>query len=294
MDIVIEGMGADAFAESLAIKNIWVKPNAVRINGADDVLTQDLLERGTKLGFDVNCVPDGLSIKNFGILTLDMDSTLIELECIDDIAWQCGVGEEVARMTEIAMQGHMPFAEYLRERVKLFKGAPAHYMDVTATHAKLMPGAVELINFAKAHGLKTYILSGGFDAIAKVVCEKLGMTGYLCNHLIMKDGYFTGETTGPGGGEILDAAGKRRALDMLCAAARGSSPRPPRLRDRKLRKAVPMMRRPLRLLCPNRISQKQESAACAAQRLRLLMRPDPASTCPNLTPRQRSLMQSLH
>lgn len=216
MDIVIEGMGADAFAESLAIKNIWVKPNAVRINGADDVLTQDLLERGTKLGFDVNCVPDGLSIKNFGILTLDMDSTLIELECIDDIAWQCGVGEEVARMTEIAMQGHMPFAEYLRERVKLFKGAPAHYMDVTATHAKLMPGAVELINFAKVHGLKTYILSGGFDAIAKVVCEKLGMTGYLCNHLIMKDGYFTGETTGPGGGEILDAAGKRRALDMLC------------------------------------------------------------------------------
>ena len=110
----------------------------------------------------------------------------------------------------------MPFAEYLRERVKLFKGHPARYVEVTASHAKLMPGAMELINFAKDHGLKTYILSGGFDTIAKVVCEELGMTGYLCNRLIEKDGVLTGETTGPGGGEILDADGKRRALDMLC------------------------------------------------------------------------------
>lgn len=216
MDIVIQGTGAEAFAQKLSLKNIWIKPDAVRINKADSTLTQELMEQATKQGFDVNCVPDNLSIKNFGLLALDMDSTLIELECIDDIAWQCGVGEEVARMTEFAMQGHMPFAEYLRERVKLFKDHPAQYVDVTATHAKLMPGAVELINFAKNHGLKTYILSGGFDTIAKVVCEKLGMTGYLCNQLIAKDGKLTGETTGPGGGEILDAAGKRRALDMLC------------------------------------------------------------------------------
>lgn len=216
MDIIIEGTGADAFAEKLAIKGIWLKPNALRINGVDDALTQKLVNQATKLGFDVNCVPNGLSIKNFGLLALDMDSTLIELECIDDIAWQCGVGEEVARMTEIAMQGHMPFSDYLRERVKLFKGAPAHYIEVTASHAKLMPGAASLINFAKKHELKTYILSGGFDSIAKVVCEKLAMTGYLCNHLIIKDEKFTGETCGPGGGEILDAAGKRRALDMLC------------------------------------------------------------------------------
>ena len=183
MDIVIQGEGAGAFAHQLTIKNIWVKENAVRINGADDVLSQELMAEAEKLGFDVNCLPDGLSIKDFGLVTLDMDSTLIELECIDDIAWQYGVGEEVARMTEIAMQGHMPFAQYLRERAVLFKDAPAHFLDVTASHAKLMPGARELINFAKAHGLKTYILSGGFDAIAKRVVEMLGMDGYLCNRL---------------------------------------------------------------------------------------------------------------
>lgn len=216
MDIVIQGEGAGAFAHQLTIKNIWVKENAVRINGADDVLSQELMAEAEKLGFDVNCLPDGLSIKDFGLVTLDMDSTLIELECIDDIAWQYGVGEEVARMTEIAMQGHMPFAQYLRERAVLFKDAPAHFLDVTASHAKLMPGARELIDFAKAHGLKTYILSGGFDAIAKRVVEMLGMDGYLCNRLVIEDGEMTGEVTGPGGGEILDADGKRRAMEMLC------------------------------------------------------------------------------
>ena len=216
MDIVIQGEGAGAFAHQLTIKNMWVKENAVRINGADDVLSQELMAEAEKLGFDVNCLPDGLSIKDFGLVTLDMDSTLIELECIDDIAWQYGVGEEVARMTEIAMQGHMPFAQYLRERAVLFKDAPAHFLDVTASHAKLMPGARELINFAKAHGLKTYILSGGFDAIAKRVVEMLGMDGYLCNRLVIEDGKMTGEVTGPGGGEILDADGKRRAMEMLC------------------------------------------------------------------------------
>ena len=216
MDIVIQGEGAGAFAHQLTIKNIWVKENAVRINGADDVLSQELMAEAEKLGFDVNCLPDGLSIKDFGLVTLDMDSTLIELECIDDIAWQYGVGEEVARMTEIAMQGHMPFAQYLRERAVLFKDAPAHFLDVTASHAKLMPGARELIDFAKAHGLKTYILSGGFDAIAKRVVEMLGMDGYLCNRLVIEDGKMTGEVTGPGGGEILDADGNRRAMEMLC------------------------------------------------------------------------------
>ncbi|HIT96305.1 MAG TPA: phosphoserine phosphatase SerB [Candidatus Aphodousia faecavium] len=216
MDIVIQGKEAQTLAQKLTLKNIWVKPDAIRVNGVDDVISQQLIEEATKLGLDVNCLPDGLSIKDFGIVTLDMDSTLIELECIDDIAWQYGVGEEVARMTEIAMQGHMPFAEYLRERVALFKDAPAHFVDVTASHAKLMPGAREFIDFAKKHGLKTYILSGGFDTIAKHVCEMLGMSGYLCNRLIIEDGKLTGEVTGPGGGEILDAAGKRRALDMLC------------------------------------------------------------------------------
>lgn len=216
MDIVIQGTGAESFASALKSENFWIKPNAVRLNNVNDVLAQELILKASQSELDINCLPSNFSIRNFGIITLDMDSTLIELECIDDIAWQCGVGEEVARMTEIAMRGHMPFAEYLRERAVLFKGAPAHFVDITATHAKLMPGARELIDFCKTYGLKTYIISGGFDVIAKHVCDMLGMDGYLCNRLVVESDQLTGEVTGPGGGEILDADGKRRALDILC------------------------------------------------------------------------------
>ena len=145
-----------------------------------------------------------------------MDSTLIQLECIDDIADQYGVGAEVAAMTERAMQGHMEFAPYLRDRVKLLAGAPASVIEETVKHAVLMPGARTLIDFMKAHGVRSYILSGGFSDIARAVAETLGMDGYLCNQLGIANGHLTGEVTGPAGGEILDAHGKRRALEMLC------------------------------------------------------------------------------
>ena len=79
MDIVIQGTGADTFAKNLDLQNIWLKEDAVRINNADDVLARSVTEQASKLGFEVNCVPNGLSISQFGIITLDMDSTLIEL-----------------------------------------------------------------------------------------------------------------------------------------------------------------------------------------------------------------------
>ena len=217
MDIIIEGQGCEQLLEGIHFCNVWVKDNAIRVRhvNLEDKAASEFMEKATQSNFEVNTVADDLSIKSFGLLALDMDSTLIELECIDDIAAQYGVGEEVARMTEIAMQGHMPFATYLRDRVKLFAGASAGFIDVTVSHAKLIPGAHELINFAKANGLHCYILSGGFSDIAKDVCKRLGMDGFLCNQLVVKDGIITGEVTGPGGGEILDADGKRRALEML-------------------------------------------------------------------------------
>lgn len=217
MDIIIEGQGCEQLLEGIHFSNVWVKDNAIRVRhvNLEDKAVSEFMEKATQSNFEVNTVADDLSIKSFGLLALDMDSTLIELECIDDIAAQYGVGEEVARMTEIAMQGHMPFATYLRDRVKLFAGASADFIDVTVSHAKLIPGAHKLINFAKANGLHCYILSGGFSDIAADVCKRLGMHGYLCNQLVVKDGVITGEVTGPGGGEILDADGKRRALEML-------------------------------------------------------------------------------
>lgn len=217
VDIVIEGRGARAFADQLTIKNIWRKENAVRLCNlnADSDCINDMVESARAAGLDVNVVSSGLSIRSFGILALDMDSTLIQLECIDDIAQQYGVGKEVAAMTAKAMEGHMDFAEYLRDRVKLLAGAPTSIVDETVKHAVLMPGARELIQFVKAHGIHCYILSGGFSDIARAVAQSLQMDGYLCNQLVIADGKLTGDVTGPAGGEILDAHGKRRALEML-------------------------------------------------------------------------------
>lgn len=217
VDIVIEGQGAHAFADRLTVKNIWRKDNAIRLCdlNTDSDCVNDIVESARGAGLDVNVVKSGLSIRSFGILALDMDSTLIQLECIDDIAEQYGVGKEVAAMTAKAMEGHMDFAEYLRDRVKLLAGAPTAIVDETVKHAILMPGARELINFVKSHGIHTYILSGGFSDIARAVAQTLQMDGYLCNQLVIADGKLTGDVTGPAGGEILDAHGKRRALEML-------------------------------------------------------------------------------
>ena len=217
VDIVIEGQGAHAFADRLTVKNIWRKDNAIRLCdlNTDSDCVNDIVESARGAGLDVNVVKSGLSIRSFGILALDMDSTLIQLECIDDIAEQYGVGKEVAAMTAKAMEGHMDFAEYLRDRVKLLAGAPTAIVDETAKHAILMPGARELINFVKSNGIHTYILSGGFSDIARAVAQTLQMDGYLCNQLVIADGKLTGDVTGPAGGEILDAHGKRRALEML-------------------------------------------------------------------------------
>lgn len=218
VDIVIHGPDAQALLKTLNVEHVWIKPQAVRIVGLDagcDCI-QTIVESARKAHLDVNVVQHGLSIRNFGIITLDMDSTLIQLECIDDIADQYGVGAEVAAMTERAMQGHMEFAPYLRDRVKLLAGAPASVIEETVKHAVLMPGARTLIDFMKAHSVRSYILSGGFSDIARAVAETLGMDGYLCNQLVIANGHLTGEVTGPAGGEILDAHGKRRALEMLC------------------------------------------------------------------------------
>lgn len=218
VDIVIHGPDAQALLKTLNVEHVWIKPQAVRIVGLDagcDCI-QTIVESARKAHLDVNVVQHGLSIRNFGIITLDMDSTLIQLECIDDIADQYGVGAEVAAMTERAMQGHMEFAPYLRDRVKLLAGAPASVIEETVKHAVLMPGARTLIDFMKAHGVRSYILSGGFSDIARAVAETLGMDGYLCNQLVIANGHLTGKVIGPAGGEILDAHGKRRALEMLC------------------------------------------------------------------------------
>lgn len=153
--------------------------------------------------------------QNLRVAVFDMDSTLIENECLDDLAHVAGVGLEVAQVTEKAMQGHYPFTQSITERALLLKGHSACLWQKVRAGIRFQKGVAAFISFLKHQGVATYIVSGGFDAIAREVAKTLGMTGFVCNHLVTRDGVFTGEVTGPAGGEILDADGKRRALEVI-------------------------------------------------------------------------------
>jgi phosphoserine phosphatase len=142
------------------------------------------------------------------LVMMDMDSTLIQNEVIDDLAVAAGVGEQVSEITESAMRGELDFTESLRRRVALLAGSSIEILEDVANKITLTPGAEEMINqFAKS-GFKTCVVSGGFDVIIEKIVKKLGIDSFKANTLEIKDGKLTGQLLG----EILDAQGKRQAL----------------------------------------------------------------------------------
>ena len=120
----------------------------------------------------------------------------------------------MARLTREAMEGLWPFSKNLVERVRLLKGADAAIALQASENIRFSPGAQRLMHFMEAHRVDRWIISGGFSQIARPAAAKLGMTGVICNELVIEDGCLTGEV----GGRILDADGKRRALEVLSSA----------------------------------------------------------------------------
>lgn len=151
-----------------------------------------------------------------------MDSTLIESECIDEMAAFAGSGERISRITRRAMEGLIPFDESLRQRVAALAGSSVEIVTHAVERAVPTPGALDFVDFLTRHGLATYIITGGFEEIATHVARRFGMTGVVCNRLVLEDGRLTGGVRGPAGGKILDADGKRRALEVL-AQVNGAS-----------------------------------------------------------------------
>ncbi len=149
-------------------------------------------------------------LKNFGLCVMDMDSTLISIECIDEIADMVGIKPQVAAITERAMQGELDFAQSLRERVALLEGlTETDLLRVLNERLKLNPGAQEWIQTCKQHNIKTLLVSGGFTFFAERVKEMLGLDYTVSNTLEMIDGKLTGRVLG----EIVDA---QRKADELC------------------------------------------------------------------------------
>jgi phosphoserine phosphatase len=168
---------------------------------------------------DADFVPPGMRAAGLRALVMDMDSTAITIEGIDELARLAGQGEAVAAITEAAMRGEIAdYAQSLRRRVALLAGADAALLGRVGVAARLTPGARELLAGARALGWRTLLVSGGFDALAGVVAAELGFDEVVANELVVEGDRITGEVRGPAanGGAILDGPGKARMLRELC------------------------------------------------------------------------------
>ncbi len=146
-----------------------------------------------------------------GLILMDMDSTAIQIECIDEIARLAGVGEQVSAVTAAAMQGKLEFAESLRNRVALLKDAPLSILDTVAENIPLMPGLTLLVDNAKAAGWKVAIASGGFTRFAGKLQQDLGLDHIEANELEYEGDKLTGRVLG----RIVDAQVKAHTLELL-------------------------------------------------------------------------------
>ena len=154
---------------------------------------------------DYGFVPRSRSLEDFGLVVMDMDSTLITIECIDEIADMQGLKPRVAAITEAAMRGEIDFAESLRRRVALLKGLDEHALQrVYDERLQLSPGAEILLARLKEHGIRTLLVSGGFVFFTERIKARLGLDFTHANTLEIVDSKLTGRVLG----KIFDAQGK--------------------------------------------------------------------------------------
>lgn len=189
---------------------------AIRITEADPTQRGDVDAYCETHALDYAFVRPDLAWHDFGLVAMDMDSTLITIECIDEIADFCGLKAEVSAITEAAMRGEIKnFNESLIARVSLLKGLDAHALDhVYAERLQLSPGAETMLAAAQSAGLRTLLVSGGFDFFTDRLKARLQLDFTRANTLDIVDGKLTGCVLG----EIVNASIKARTVRETCAA----------------------------------------------------------------------------
>ncbi|MDR0770225.1 MAG: phosphoserine phosphatase SerB [Burkholderiales bacterium] len=165
-------------------------------------------------GFDVALVPHARRLQDVCVVAMDMDSTLITIECIDEIADMIGIKPQVAEITERAMRGELDFKESLIARVALLKGVPETALAaIYDTRLVLSPGAEAMLEAFHAAGAKSILVSGGFTFFTERLRTRLGFAHTTANTLEIIDGKLTGRVIG----EIVGAAGKAAQLSAYKA-----------------------------------------------------------------------------
>ena len=177
-------------------------------------------------GLFIQDIEPPLTLHDFKLIAFDMDSTLINIECIDEIADAARRKSEVSAITEAAMRGEITdFKDSLRKRVALLKGVPQEALDdVFTKRLRLNPGAKELVDTCKQHGMKVLLVSGGFTFFADRVGRMLNIDFTRSNVLDIADGHLTGRLVDQPWGDICDGAEKRKKLLETCAEL-GISPK---------------------------------------------------------------------
>lgn len=184
-----------------------------RFHHGEPVAAERLQELRTLLPFDINPLPEGFSGSEVRLVISDMDSTLINIECVDEIADFAGVKPQVAAITEAAMRGELDFAASLTQRVATLQGLDeAVLAQVYDERLRPNPGAEDMLVGLKGKGVKFALVSGGFTFFTERLKQSLGLDYTRANVLGMEGGRLTGRITG----SIVDADAKKAFLLELC------------------------------------------------------------------------------
>lgn len=223
-NLIIQGPDAqESIAQSLSMLTGAravqpLGPHAFRLRHAHQ--RQAVLDvcRGWRI--DHAYVPTTTRLDDHKLLAIDMDSTLITVECIDELADFAGVKAQVSEVTQAAMRGEIDFGESLKRRVALLEGLPVETLErVYDERVQLSPGAESLIARCKELGIRTLLVSGGFTFFVDRLKERLGFDDARSNELEVRDGKLTGQVLG----EVFDAKAKAAALEESCAAIGATS-----------------------------------------------------------------------
>lgn len=217
--LILTGPSLDAAAARNLAQTLG--GTAEQRNGHARVTTGRTLDRQAVMAlreghdFDINPAPAGFDGAAARLLISDMDSTLINIECMDEIADHLGIKSQVAEVTEAAMRGEIDFETSLRKRIALVRGIGTEVLQhVYDDRLRLNPGAEALLAGLRARGIRTALVSGGFTFYTGRLRERLGLDYTLANELDLDaDGRISGEVPGA----IVGAQAKADFLQRLCA-----------------------------------------------------------------------------
>lgn len=169
-------------------------------------------------GLFIRGITPPLRLDDFKLVAFDMDSTLINIECVDEIAEAAGRKAEVAAITEAAMRGEIAdYKESLRQRVALLRGVPESALhEVYSHHLQLNPGVERFVQACRAAGLTTLLVSGGFTFFSDRIRDRLQLDEARANVLELANGTLTGRLVDQPWGDIVDGEQKRRTVLEVC------------------------------------------------------------------------------